>query len=163
VTGANRAGRHFGEKDSHAVDFLHQQGVTRLDVVNLHLRTASPRRGSKEAKGRRRGEAEQETAGEEQQSAERVETYTLNLNCQAAGRQIDPLIGREREISGHTDVVRGARTTPCSWRGGRRQDRDRRRPGAAHRRGPGARRSSRACQVYALDMGALLAGNQVPG
>src|SRR6267378_3462116 len=52
-----------GKKDSHAVYFLHQQGVTRLDVVNYisHGITKTP--ASKEAKGG--GEAEQETAGDE--------------------------------------------------------------------------------------------------
>ncbi len=35
VTGANVLVAIFGEKDSHAVYFLHQQGVTRLDVVNF--------------------------------------------------------------------------------------------------------------------------------
>src|SRR5213595_4175914 len=62
VTGANVLVAIFGEKDSHAVYFLHQQGVTRLDVVNYisHGITKTP--ASKEAKG---GEAEQETAGDE--------------------------------------------------------------------------------------------------
>jgi ATP-dependent Clp protease ATP-binding subunit ClpA len=35
VTGANVLVAIFGEKDSHAVFYLHQQGVTRLDVVNF--------------------------------------------------------------------------------------------------------------------------------
>ena len=35
VTGANVLVAIFGEKDSHAVYYLHQQGVTRLDVVNF--------------------------------------------------------------------------------------------------------------------------------
>src|SRR5438876_8719976 len=77
VTGANVLVAIFGEKDSHAVYFLHQQGVTRLDVVNYisHGITKTP--ASKAAKGG--GEAEQETAGDEQQSGGALETYTLNL------------------------------------------------------------------------------------
>src|SRR3954452_16627861 len=65
VTGANVLVAIFGEKDSHAVYFLHQKGVTRLDVVNYisHGITKTPQ--SKEAKG---AEQEQEAAGEEQQS-----------------------------------------------------------------------------------------------
>src|SRR3981081_756347 len=96
VTGANVLVAIFGEKDSHAVYFLHQQGVTRLDVVNYipHGITTTP--ASKEAKGG--GEAEQETAGDEQQSGGALETYTLNLNAQALVGKIDPLIGREREL-----------------------------------------------------------------
>src|SRR5215472_7752158 len=96
VTGANVLVAIFGEKDSHAVYFLHQQGVTRLDVVNYisHGITKAP--ASKEAKGG--AEAEQETADEEQQAGGALETYTLNLNAQALVGKIDPLIGREREI-----------------------------------------------------------------
>jgi ATP-dependent Clp protease ATP-binding subunit ClpA len=96
VTGANVLVAIFGEKDSHAVYFLHQQGVTRLDVVNYisHGITKTPQ--SKDAgKG---GEAEQDTAGDEQQTGGALETYTLNLNAQALVGKIDPLIGREREL-----------------------------------------------------------------
>jgi len=42
VTGANVLVAIFGEKDSHAVYFLHQQGIARLDVVNFMQR--APRR-----------------------------------------------------------------------------------------------------------------------
>src|SRR5215467_834713 len=96
VTGANVLVAIFGEKESHAVYFLQQQGIARLDVVNYisHGITKAP--ASKEAKGG--GEAEPETAGEEQQSGGALETYTLNLNAQALVGKIDPLIGREREI-----------------------------------------------------------------
>src|SRR5207342_2286491 len=80
VTGANVLVAIFGEKDSHAVYYLHQQGVTRLDVVNYIAHGITKTPASKEAKG---GEAEQETAGDEQQSGGALETYTLNLNAQA--------------------------------------------------------------------------------
>src|SRR3989442_1119617 len=107
VTGANVLVAIFGEKDSHAVYFLHQQGVTRLDVVNYisHGITKTP--ASKEAK--RGGEAEQETAGDEQQSGGALETYTLNLNAQALVGKIDPLIGREREIERVIQTLRRRR------------------------------------------------------
>jgi ATP-dependent Clp protease ATP-binding subunit ClpA len=80
VTGANVLVAIFGEKDSHAVYFLHQQGVTRLDVVNYISHGITKTSGSKDAKTA--GEAEQEAA-EEQQSGGALETYTLNLNAQA--------------------------------------------------------------------------------
>src|ERR1700720_2630432 len=71
VTGANVLVAIFGEKESHAVYFLNQRGVTRLDVVNYisHGITKTP--ASKEAKGG--GEAEQEAAGDEQQSGGALE------------------------------------------------------------------------------------------
>ena len=58
VTGANVLVAIFGEKDSHAVYFLHQQGVTRLDVVNfishgITKSAAAEAATSSEARGRR--------------------------------------------------------------------------------------------------------------
>ena len=55
VTGANVLVAIFGEKDSHAVYYLHQQGITRLDVVNYisHGIAKDRRRSPKTAEGRR--------------------------------------------------------------------------------------------------------------
>src|SRR4030065_726613 len=81
VTGANVLVAIFGEKDSHAVYFLHQQGVTRLDVVNFisHGITKSPQ-GAKDAKG---DQDQQEAQTDQEQSGGALETYTTNLNAQA--------------------------------------------------------------------------------
>ena len=94
VTGANVLVAIFGEKDSHAVYFLHQQGVTRLDVVNFisHGITKAPQ--SQQPKPAESDEEQQE----EQQAGGALETYTVNLNAQALVGKIDPLIGREREL-----------------------------------------------------------------
>jgi len=92
VTGANVLVAIFGEKDSHAVFFLHQQGVTRLDVVNFISHgvskigeTAKPEGADTEA------DVEASPAGA-------LENYTLNLNAQVAAGKIDPLIGRGPEL-----------------------------------------------------------------
>jgi ATP-dependent Clp protease ATP-binding subunit ClpA len=92
VTGANVLVAIFGEKDSHAVFFLHQQGVTRLDVVNFISHgvskigeTAKPEGADPEA------DVEASPAGA-------LENYTLNLNAQVAAGKIDPLIGRAAEL-----------------------------------------------------------------
>ena len=95
VTGANVLVAIFGEKDSHAVYFLHQQGVTRLDVVNFISHGITKNSQSKEAKA---GESTEEQAGEEQQAGGALEAYTTNLNAQALVGKIDPLIGRDREL-----------------------------------------------------------------
>src|SRR3970282_1077603 len=94
VTGANVLVAIFGEKDSHAVYFLHQKGVTRLDVVNYisHGISKVPQAAP--------GKAEQE-AGEEAQaepSNSPLDNYTQNLNTLALAGKIDPLIGRQREL-----------------------------------------------------------------
>jgi ATP-dependent Clp protease ATP-binding subunit ClpA len=161
VTGANVLVAIFGEKDSHAVYFLHQQGVTRLDVVNYisHGITKTP--ASKEAKGG--GESEQETA-EEQQSGGALETYTLNLNAQALVGKIDPLIGRERELERVIQTLCRRRKNNPLLVGEAGVGKTAIAEGLARRIVEGQVPEILArCQVYALDMGALLAGTKYRG
>src|SRR5437588_1331846 len=94
VTGANVLVAIYGEKDSHAVYFLHQQGVSRLDVVNYisHGITKAPQApGSRE-------EGENEAEAPEAQTGGALESFTQNLNQLAIDGKIDPLIGRESEL-----------------------------------------------------------------
>jgi ATP-dependent Clp protease ATP-binding subunit ClpA len=95
VTGANVLVAIFGEKDSHAVYYLHQQGITRLDVVNFisHGITKTPQ--PKEPPKDEQAEGEQEAAGGQPGA---LEQYTQNLNAAAKEGRIDPLIGREQEV-----------------------------------------------------------------
>ncbi len=93
VTGANVLVAMFGEKDSHAVYFLQQQSVTRLDVVNYlahGVSKASPTNTE-------HAEAEQEVE-EEPAPATALENFTQNINIQALAGKIDPLIGRGLEL-----------------------------------------------------------------
>src|SRR5216117_3222386 len=162
VTGANVLVAIFGEKDSHAVYFLHQQGVTRLDVVNYisHGITKTP--ASKEAKGG--GEPEQEAAGDEQQSGGALETYTLNLNAQALVGKIDPLIGREREIERVIQTLCRRRKNNPLLVGEAGVGKTAIAEGLARRIVEGQVPEILArCQVYMLDMGALLAGTKYRG
>ena len=92
VTGANVLVAIFGEKDSHAVFFLHQQGVTRLDVVNFISHGVS-----------KIGEIAKPEGVEHEADVEAtpngaLENYTLNLNVQVLAGKIDPLIGRGPEL-----------------------------------------------------------------
>ena len=95
VTGANVLVAIFGEKDSHAVYYLHQQGITRLDVVNFisHGITKNPQ--PKEQPKEEAQESEQDASGGQQGA---LEQYTQNLNAAAREGRIDPLIGRELEV-----------------------------------------------------------------
>ena len=61
VTGANVLVAIFGEKDSHAVYYLHQQGVTRLDVVNFIAHGIKKSEPPEPGKGSRRAEAARRT------------------------------------------------------------------------------------------------------
>lgn len=92
VTGANVLVAIFGEKDSHAVFFLHQQGITRLDIVNFISHGVSKIGETAKPEG-----PEQE-ADAESAPAGALENFTLNLNAQVAAGKIDPLIGRSAEL-----------------------------------------------------------------
>ncbi len=162
VTGANVLVAIFGEKDSHAVYFLHQQGVTRLDVVNFisHGITKSPQ-GSKESKGE---QEQQEAQGDQEQSGGALETYTTNLNAQALVGKIDPLIGRERELERVIQTLCRRRKNNPLLVGEAGVGKTAIAEGLARRIVEGQVPEVLAqCQIFALDMGALLAGTKYRG
>jgi ATP-dependent Clp protease ATP-binding subunit ClpA len=92
VTGANVLVAIFGEKDSHAVYFLHQEGIARLDVVNFIAHGIS-KITENENKEPQVDDGETDT-----KSNKNLETYTINLNKLVHEGKIDPLIGRESEV-----------------------------------------------------------------
>ena len=92
VTGANVLVAIFGEKDSHAVYFLHQQGIARLDVVNFIAH------GIAKTTENNQKERAQETTGTDTKTSNGLETYAVNLNKLVSEGKIDPLIGREAEV-----------------------------------------------------------------
>jgi ATP-dependent Clp protease ATP-binding subunit ClpA len=161
VTGANVLVAIFGEKDSHAVYFLHQQGVTRLDVVNYisHGITKSPQSAPQQAK-----EQEGEEQQEAQQSGGALETYTVNLNAQALAGKIDPLIGRDRELERVIQTLCRRRKNNPLLVGEAGVGKTAIAEGLARRIVEGDVPDILAkSNVYALDMGALLAGTKYRG
>jgi len=159
VTGANVLVAIFGEKDSHAVYFLHQQGITRLDVVNFisHGITKTP-----QTQGGKPETSEEQQ--EEQASHGALETYTLNLNAQALVGKIDPLIGRERELERVIQTLCRRRKNNPLLVGEAGVGKTAIAEGLARRIVEGNVPEVLAhCQVYALDMGALLAGTKYRG
>ncbi len=162
VTGSNVLVAIFGEKDSHAVYFLHQQGVTRLDVVNFisHGITKSPQ--GKDAKAG--AGQEQEAGAEEQQGSGALETYTQNLNTQALAGKIDPLIGREHELERVIQTLCRRRKNNPLLVGEAGVGKTAIAEGLAKRIVDGQVPEILAnCQVHSLDMGALLAGTKYRG
>src|SRR3990172_929335 len=160
VTGANVLVAIFGEKDSHAVYFLHQQGVTRLDVVNFISHGITKNSQGKEQKS----EPSEEPSGDEQQSGGALEAYTTNLNAQALVGKIDPLIGREREIERVIQTLCRRRKNNPLLVGEAGVGKTAIAEGLARRIVEGQVPEILAkCQVYALDMGALLAGTKYRG
>jgi len=160
VTGANVLVAIFGEKDSHAVYFLHQKGVTRLDVVNFisHGISKVPQSGpAKQPEAEADGEQEQQQGGA-------LETYTMNLNAQALAGKIDPLIGRERELERVIQTLCRRRKNNPLLVGEAGVGKTAIAEGLARRIIEGDVPDILArCQVYALDMGALLAGTKYRG
>ncbi|WP_087691386.1 MULTISPECIES: ATP-dependent Clp protease ATP-binding subunit ClpA [unclassified Pandoraea] len=162
VTGANVLVAIFGEKDSHAVYYLQQQGVTRLDVVNFisHGITKTGAAGESAKAG------EGSTEGEEGASAKEspLAQYTQNLNQLARDGKIDPLIGRESEVErvvqvlcrrrknnpllvGEAGVGKTAIAEGLAWRVTRGE----------------VPEILQDATVFSLDMGALLAGTKYRG
>ena len=163
VTGANVLVAIFGEKDSHAVYYLHQQGVTRLDVVNFiahGIKKSDPPEPAKSNEN----QAEAEEGGEKAEKQSPLEQYTQNLNQLAKDGKIDPLIGREYEVErviqilcrrrknnpllvGEAGVGKTAIAEGLAWR-------------ITQKDVPEILADS---VVYSLDMGALLAGTKYRG
>ncbi len=164
VTGANVLVAIFGEKDSHAVYYLHQQGVTRLDVVNFiahGIKKTDPPEAGKPSESQ--AEAE-EQGGEKNEKQSPLEQYTVNLNQLAKDGKIDPLIGRDYEVErviqilcrrrknnpllvGEAGVGKTAIAEGLAWR-------------ITQKDVPEILADS---IVYSLDMGALLAGTKYRG
>ncbi len=164
VTGANVLVAIFGEKDSHAVYYLHQQGVTRLDVVNFiahGIKKSDPPEPVKSGETQAENE---EGGGEKNEKQSPLEQYTQNLNQLAKDGKIDPLIGREYEVErviqilcrrrknnpllvGEAGVGKTAIAEGLAWR-------------ITQKEVPEILAES---VVYSLDMGALLAGTKYRG
>src|SRR5476649_2012906 len=159
VTGANVLVAIFGEKDSHAVYFLHQQGITRLDVVNFisHGITKTP-----QAQGGKPEPSEEQQ--DEQGSHGALEAYTLNLNAQALVGKIDPLIGREHELERVIQVLCRRRKNNPLLVGEAGVGKTAIAEGLAHRIVEGnVPDLLKDFTVHSLDMGALLAGTKYRG
>jgi len=159
VTGANVLVAIFGEKDSHAVYFLHQKGVTRLDVVNFLSHGISKVPQAQPAKSESEAEGEQEA-----QPGGALENFTLNLNALAVAGKIDPLIGRERELERVVQTLCRRRKNNPLLVGEAGVGKTAIAEGLARRIVEGdVPEILKRCQVYALDMGALLAGTKYRG
>lgn len=161
VTGANVLVAIFGEKDSHAVYYLHQQGVTRLDVVNFISHGV---RKDQQIETPKAPEGAEEVQSEGPQKESPLDQFTQNLNKAALEGKIDPLIGRDSEVErviqtlcrrrknnpllvGEAGVGKTAIAEGLAWR-------------ITQHDVPEVLANA---VVYSLDMGALLAGTKYRG
>ena len=159
VSGANILAALFGEKDSHAVHFLTQRGLNRLDVVNFIAHGIGKSEATSTTHTANETESQQNT-GEE--SA--LGSYTLDLNAQARAGKIDPLIGRELELERVIQTLCRRRKNNPLLVGEAGVGKTAIAEGLARRivedEVPDILKDA---QVYALDMGALLAGTKYRG
>jgi ATP-dependent Clp protease ATP-binding subunit ClpA len=163
VNGANVLVAIFGEKDSHAVFFLQRQNISRLDVVNFiaHGIAKTPQES---APASPRNEQESEQEQDDKTRANALETYTRNLNQHVLQGKIDPLIGRDKEIERVIQTLCRRRKNNPLLVGEAGVGKTAIAEGLAHhivdKRVPEILEEA---QVYALDMGALLAGTKYRG
>ncbi|NVD99939.1 ATP-dependent Clp protease ATP-binding subunit ClpA [Massilia sp. BJB1822] len=162
VTGANVLVAIFGEKDSHAVYYLHQQGVTRLDVVNFishGVRKDQQGDAAKASEG-----VDEGAPSEGQQKESPLDQFTQNLNKAATEGKIDPLIGREEEVDRVIQVLCRRRKNNPLLVGEAGVGKTAIAEGLAYRitQNDVPEVLSNAV-VYSLDMGALLAGTKYRG
>ncbi|WP_280156169.1 ATP-dependent Clp protease ATP-binding subunit ClpA [Piscinibacter sp. XHJ-5] len=163
VTGANVLVAIFGEKDSHAVYYLHQQGVTRLDVVNFiahGIKKSDPPEPAKSQDGA--GAESEKEEGEGKGSP--LDQFTQNLNQLAREGKIDPLIGRELEVERVIQILCRRRKNNPLLVGEAGVGKTAIAEGLAWRITQGdVPEVLASATVYALDMGALLAGTKYRG
>jgi ATP-dependent Clp protease ATP-binding subunit ClpA len=163
VTGANVLVAIFGEKDSHAVYYLHQQGVTRLDVVNFiahGIKKSDPPEPAKSQDGA--GAEGEKEEGEGKGSP--LDQFTQNLNQMARDGKIDPLIGRELEVERVIQILCRRRKNNPLLVGEAGVGKTAIAEGLAWRITQGDVPEVLAnATVYSLDMGALLAGTKYRG
>ncbi len=159
VSGANILAALFGEKDSHAVHFLTQRGVNRLDVVNYIVHGISKDSQSGTTPTQVETETEQTPTNDGV-----LKNYTLDLNTQALAGKIDPLIGREVELERVIQTLCRRRKNNPLLVGEAGVGKTAIAEGLAYRiikdEVPAILKEAR---VYSLDMGALLAGTKYRG
>ncbi len=162
VTGANILVALFSERESHVVWFLQQQDMTRLDAVSYISHGVSKVPGRSEPRVvRGTGDGEEE---EVRQGADALEAFCVNLNEKAKSGKTDPLVGRQREVERTIQVLcRRTKNNPLLVGD----------PGVgktAIAEGL-ARRITEddvpevlaECTIWAVDIGALLAGTRYRG
>src|ERR1700710_761014 len=115
VTGANVLIAIFAERESHAAYFLQEQDMTRYDAVNYISHgiakrpemnaPKSPRGADEEREERANSSSNEESTSGQKKKADALEAYCVNLNKKAKDGKIDPLIGRDHEISRTIQVL----------------------------------------------------------
>ena len=164
VTGANVLVALFSERESHAVYFLQMQDMSRLDAVNYISHGIAKVPGQFESRvvfG-----ADEEAAEEKvvEKGQEALDTYCVNLNRKADEGRIDPLIGRTEEIDRTIQILCRRNKNNPLYVGDPGVGKTAIAEGLAKRIMDGeVPEVLENCTIFALDMGALLAGTRYRG
>ena len=161
VTGANVLVAIFGEKDSHAVYFLHKQNISRFDVVNFISHGISKVPGESQPELPAPEEGEDGTVAPERSP---LDIFTVNLNERARAGKIDPLIGRDHEVERTIQILCRRRKNNPLFVGEAGVGKTAIAEGLAKKIVEGEVPEILAnSTIYSLDMGALLAGTKYRG
>jgi ATP-dependent Clp protease ATP-binding subunit ClpA len=162
VTGANVIIAMFAERDSFAVALMEEQGVTRLDLVSYVSHGVS-KLEDQDAEGSRTGGSE---AGEDAPRTPKdpLKAYTVNLNEEAMSSRIDPLVGRENEVARIVQILARRKKNNPLLVGDAGVGKTAIAEGLALKiQRNEVPKALTGATVYALDMGALLAGTRFRG
>jgi ATP-dependent Clp protease ATP-binding subunit ClpA len=166
VTGANVLVAIFAERESHAAYFLQEQDMTRYDAVNYISHGIAKRPGMSESRPVRGVEEEADTkSGDEpKKKGDALDAYCINLNKKAREGKIDPLIGRDAEISRTIQVLCRRQKNNPLFVGDAGVGKTAIAEGLARRIVHGEVPDVlKGATVFSLDMGTLLAGTRYRG
>jgi ATP-dependent Clp protease ATP-binding subunit ClpA len=166
VTGANVLVAIFAERESHAAYFLQEQDMTRYDAVNYISHGIAKRPGMSESRPVRGVEEETDTktGDEPKKKGDALDAYCVNLNKKAREGKIDPLIGRDAEISRTIQVLCRRQKNNPLFVGEAGVGKTAIAEGLARRIVHGdVPDVLKNATVFALDMGTLLAGTRYRG
>ena len=166
VTGANVLVAIFAERESHAAYFLQEQDMTRYDAVNYISHGIAKRPGMSESRPVRGAEDETDAKGgdEPKKKGDALEAYCINLNRKAREGKIDPLIGRDAEISRTIQVLCRRQKNNPLFVGDAGVGKTAIAEGLARRIVHGEVPDVlKGATVFSLDMGTLLAGTRYRG
>jgi len=177
INGSQVLAAIFHESESYAIALLNEQGVTRFDVINFISHGVSKIgededrkiRGAGEKGDHEEADAEGEGDGDEGGApkispTKALRTYAINLAERAANGKIDPLIGRKNEIERAIHVLLRRRKNNPIFVGEAGVGKTALAEGLALAVHEGkVPPALKDVQIYALDMGALLAGTRFRG
>src|SRR5262245_41421809 len=166
VTGANVLVAIFAERESHAAFFLQEQEMTRFEAVQYISHGIAKRPGMSEPKHVRGVDEDQGDGREDgkKQPQDALNTYCVNLNKKAKVGRIDPLIGREAEVMRTIQVLCRRQKNNPLFVGDPGVGKTAIAEGLARKIINGeVPEVLRSATIFALDMGALLAGTRYRG